>query len=141
MPPHTKARRHIGPVHRGPQQEAFDVLARFIEILDARGALEPVKPFSLDLRKLQVAGLHSATVLGDVAVKDQLKRVSGFEVTVKVDLVGEQLDHLGADSGVGPQLGHAFVERAMDFALRHRLFSADLLCQFAQSQGPIEGAR
>ena len=68
MAAHAEAGGHPRAVHRGAQQEAFDVLARFVEVLDiAVLALEAIELHALDLGVERHTGRDAQPVAREAA--------------------------------------------------------------------------
>ncbi len=147
MQAQTKAGGDARAVDGGAQQEAADVLAEFVEELRLGGArrLEAIElgDFALgaDLGVLQVAGRDRAAGIGDLAIEHQAELVAGVDVATEVELVAEQLDHLGGQFGRRAGGDGGGVERIRHLALGHGGLAADLLFHFAQAQRAVEGAR
>ncbi len=147
MHPHAEARGDVRPVQRRAQEEAADVLAVLVEVLGLRGAgrLEAIEAGGLslgpDLGIEQLAGLDSAAGGGDLAVEHQAELVVRMDVAAEVELVGEQLDHLGGQLRGGAGRHRRGVERIRHAALGDGGLLADLLLGLAKAQRPIEGAR
>ncbi len=145
--PEAEAGCDVGAVERGAQQETADVLAVAVEVLRLRrpGGFEAIEAGGLtlgpDLGIEQVAAFHGAAGLAHLAVEHQAELVVGVDVAAEVQLVREQLDHLGGQLGGGPGGDGRRIERIGHPPLGDGGLVLDLLLGLMDPQGAVEGAR
>ncbi len=140
---HAEGRRHARAQNRRGHQEAADILAVFVVILDVAGAARLVRietvgaGLGLDFGVQQIAGFDGAAAFGDFTVENQLEGVAGLDVAFEVELVREQLNDLIGQRLRGAQGGGRGIERAVDRADGDAAFIAYRFLKRAQTHGAV----